>query len=322
MDIEWLTRITKRLNGNHATIHLNARLQSSSPSNFMLAILKNRLPAAAKQRLHAWRVGFYVWSRTSLMNSFVWDALQSARAKREIESWERAGKVGSPPHIVKQRIVSDYVLAFNFHSATHEYYHLIWLPFAMVGAVELALKALPSDGRPLCRPAVIVGVICLAILSIGERDIGFVERMAGNPAVVRPLIHLGAPPIDARDIQARSALLGLRDRTSFVAYLGNSGWNAFTELGMRGWVVTAPPAAGRFAERQIQKIPASVLRQLPWRQLSSNWFRERLSRGTDAVLIERGGTWDTPEVLGWARAAGLCDGTAQPPGFILLLAGW
>src|SRR5208283_3238626 len=125
-----------------------------------------------------------------------------------------------------------------------------------------------------------------------------------------------APAIDAREILGRSALLGLRNRASFVAYLGNG--SSFGELGMRGWVVEAPPVDQSFSEKH-EHVPASVLREKEWRQLSANWFSERLNRGMDAVLIERGGTLDTPEVLQWAKTAGLVDATEQPPGYILLV---
>jgi len=211
------------------------------------------------------------------------------------------------------------ILAFNYHSASHAYYSLVWLPFTMIGAVELALKALPSDNRPLSRALIAGSVMCLAIFSISERHIGLVERMvAGNPGAVQPLFHLRppAPAIDAREILGRSALLGLRNRASFVAYLGN--WSSLGELGMRGWVVEAPPVDQSLSEKH-QHVPASVLREEEWRQLSANWFSERLNRGMDAVLIERGGTLDTPEVLQWAKTAGLVDATEQPPGYILLL---
>ena len=198
------------------------------------------------------------------------------------------------------------------------HYFPIWLPFAMIGAFELALKALPSDGRPLSRAAVIVGVMCLATLSVGGRDIGLVERVAGNPAAVRPLIHLGTPTMEARAIRARSALLVLKDKTSFVVYLGSSGWNVFTESGMRGWVVKAPEDR-QFYETHIPHIPASVLRQLEWRQLSAAWLRQRVNRGMDAVLVQRGGPWDTLDLLQWAGTARLRDATEQPPEYILLL---
>ncbi len=217
------------------------------------------------------------------------------------------------------------ILAFNYHSATHGYYCLVWLPFTMIGAVELALKVPKSDHPRFSRALITGSVICLAIFSITERQIGLVEKMlARTPDAADPLFHLRAlsPAIDARAMLCRSALLGLKNRASFVAYLGYPDAPvAFSELGMRGWVVAAPPAdpIKRILAAKRRHVPASVLSEEEWRQLSVNWFRERLNRGMDAVLIESGGTLDTPQVLRWARTAGLHDATDQPPGYILLL---
>jgi hypothetical protein len=212
------------------------------------------------------------------------------------------------------------ILLFNYHSATHGYYCLVWLPFTMIGAVELALKTPRSENLRISRGLIASVVICLAIFGTAERQFGLVEKMAsGNPGAADPLIHFRAPAsvIDQRKILARSALLGLKNRASFVAYLGNDE-GEFFELGMRGWLVGAPPADQGVADRK-RHVPASVINAEEWRQLSVNWFSEHLNRGMDAVLIESGETLDTPEVLGWARTAGLDDANQHPPGYILLL---
>jgi hypothetical protein len=211
------------------------------------------------------------------------------------------------------------IVVFNYHSASHGYYSLIWLPFTMIGAVELALKPLSSDTRRRSHPRMTAAVICMAIFSVAERHIGLVERvLAREPTAVRPLVKFPATaaPIEPRGTLSWSALAGLRNRASLVAYLGNS-WSPLLELGMRGWVVEAP-SADRGADGKRRHVPESVVRAEEWRQLSADWFRQRLARGMEAVLVERGGPLDTEEVLDWARTAGLRDAPRHPAGYILL----
>jgi hypothetical protein len=201
------------------------------------------------------------------------------------------------------------ILVFNYHASSHGYYALLWLPFTMVGAVELALKAEPEVRRPL----IVAAAIAVAVIGIAERQAGLLEKsVAREPSAARPLFHAGAPQSDPRDALSRSALFGIRDRR-FVGYLGAS-WLPFVELGFRGWVVDPPPAGNR-----PSRLPESVQRAEEWRHLSERWFRDRLARGMDAVLIERGGAFDSPEVLLWARTAGLRDAREQPSGHILLV---
>jgi hypothetical protein len=193
------------------------------------------------------------------------------------------------------------------------------LPFTMIGAVELALKPLSGDTRRRSHPRMTAAVICLAIFSVAERHIGLVERvLAREPTAVRPLVKFPATaaPIEPRGTLSWSALEGLQNRASLVAYLGNS-WSPLLELGMRGWVVEAP-SADRGADGKRRHVPESVVRAEEWRQLSADWFRQRLARGMEAVLVERGGPLDTEEVLDWARTAGLRDAPRHPAGYILL----
>jgi hypothetical protein len=106
-----------------------------------------------------------------------------------------------------------------------------------------------------------------------------------------------------------------RKRALFVAYLGY-GLRPFLDLDMRGWVVEADSTA----RAQRRHLPESIIRAGEQFQLNEHWFRERLDRGMDAVLIERGGAFDTVDVLQWARSAGLRDAEDHPAGHILLLA--
>ena len=111
-------------------------------------------------------VGFRVYDTLGLLGLFacVWVALAAPIGQGIIEFVMMFG-----PAVAM-------ILAFNYHSATHEYYCLSWLPFTMIGAVELALKA-PRRDHPRFSRALITGsVICLAILSITERQMGLVER--------------------------------------------------------------------------------------------------------------------------------------------------
>jgi hypothetical protein len=214
-------------------------------------------------------------------------------------------------------------VAFNFHSATHGYYSLVWLPFTMIGAVEMALK-IPKRENPRISHALFTGaIICLAILTIAERQIGLVERrVARNADAAEPLFHrwTETPETNPRDVLERAALLGVKNRASFVAYIGSppGAEIAFTELGMRGWVVGIPEVDPSLTP-QRSHIPASVAREDEWRRVSENWFRERANRGMDAVLIEVAGTPNTPEIVQRAEAGGLHVAPEDTPGYILLL---
>jgi len=229
--------------------------------------------------------------------------------RRDWSSFESLMMVG-PPLIT--------FAAFNYHSATHSYYSLVWLPFTMVGAVELGMK-IPRRPMPRLSHSLIAGsMICLAIFTIAERQMGLVERtIAGKAEAVRPLFHWSKqwPKIDARDELERAALLGVKNRASFVAYIGTppGAEIAFCQLGMRGWVVGIPVVD------LTPHVPLSVIREEEWRRISVEWFRERLNRGMSAVLIEAAGTPNSPEVVQWAEAAGLHEVPEDTPGYILLL---
>jgi len=212
------------------------------------------------------------------------------------------------------------ILVFNYHSASHRYYTLIWLPFTLTGAVELATDRLRAVERRRSYGVILVAAACLAVLGVAERQSGLVERfVARQPEAAQPFFHGGAPPQPTRSEEtSRLALTELKGNgASFVAYLGNA-WQPFLDLDMRGWVVetasTGPP------ELRRSHLTESLIRVEERLQLSEHWFRERLDRGMDAVLIERGGPFDTDDVLDWARGAGLRDAKEQPPGHILLLA--
>ncbi len=203
------------------------------------------------------------------------------------------------------------VLAFPYHSATHGYYALTWLPFSLVAGIELAANERRASA------AAMAGFATLLVLGVAERQMGFVERVvARRPEAVAPVIHFHPAEPEGRDLLARSALLDVTKRASRIAYLGSSG-TTFLQSGIRGWVVEAPDVDARLAPRR--HLPESVVREEEWRKLSADWFRDRVARGLDAALIERGGPLDRPDVLGWARSAGLYDPPTQPPGYILLL---
>jgi hypothetical protein len=120
----------------------------------------------------------------------------------------------------------------------------------------------------------------------------------------------------AQENSAHAALLDVSRRASRIAYLGSSG-AAFLQSGIRGWAVEAPDSDPRLAPHR--HLPESVVQEDEWRKLSPDWFRDRLARGLDAVLIERGGPLDRRDVVGWGIAAGLSVSPEPPAGYILLL---
>jgi hypothetical protein len=213
--------------------------------------------------------------------------------------------------------------AFNYHSATHAYYSLIWLPCTMAGAVELALKIPKRENLRFSHAFITGSMICLAIFTIAERQMGLVERtIARNADAAQPLFHRSklGPETDPRDLLEHAALLGVKNRASFVAYFGTppDAEIAFSELGIRGWVVRIPAVDPNLTP-QAPHVPASVAREAEWRRVNANWFIERLNRGMDSVLIETAGTPNTAEVVQWAEDAGLHDVPEDTPGYILLL---
>jgi hypothetical protein len=208
------------------------------------------------------------------------------------------------------------ILAFPYHSASHGYYSLTWLPFSLLGTIELAAKSLLANGRRLSA-AWMAGFAIALILGVIERQIGLVERaVARRPDAVVPLVHFHPVEPDSRELLARSALLDVTKRASRIAYLGSSG-ATFLQSGIRGWIVEIPDSDARLAPRR--HLPESVLQEEEWRKLSADWFRDRVARGLDAALIERGGQLDRPDVLRWGRTAGLNESPEPPPGYILLL---
>jgi hypothetical protein len=209
------------------------------------------------------------------------------------------------------------ILLFNYHAASHAYYSLVWLPFTMTGAVELALRT-PAPGWS--RTAVAGCIACLGLLGIAERQFGAVERfLARQPEAVKPILDFETPQANARDESARHAIVETAKRATLVAYLGGAT-SPFLESGIRGWAVEAPSEDQAMVERR-KHLPESVLRQEDWRQLDEAWFRDRIRRGLGAVLVERGGTLDNPKVLGWAQDAGLREAGDPPGGHRLLLPG-
>jgi hypothetical protein len=208
------------------------------------------------------------------------------------------------------------ILVFNYHSASHRYYTLIWLPFVLVAGVELALDRL----RRLDGVLLISAVVALAIAGLAERDAGAVERyIARQPEAAVPFFHPWSTATFPRrdDALSRAALTNLKaEGVTFVGYLGNQ-WLPLLDLHLRGWAVDAPSPDPRENQRR-SRVPVSVVRAEERFRLSADWFRDRLARGMDALLIERGGPFDNPEVLGWARTAGLQPAGVQPPGHMLL----
>jgi hypothetical protein len=204
------------------------------------------------------------------------------------------------------------ILAFPYHSATHGYYSLTWLAFTLIGSMEVAAKTLRVSAA-----WTVAFAIGLGGLGLVERQAGLVERIiARNPDAVVRLIDFKRDNPDSRELLARSALLEVTKRASRIAYLGSSG-APFLQSGIRGWVVEAPDPDARLAPHR--HLPESVAREDEWRKLSAGWFRDRVARGLDAALIERGGPLDRADVLLWGRAAGLEDAADPPAGYILLL---
>lgn len=195
-----------------------------------------------------------------------------------------------------------FVLIFNYHSASHGYYHLVWLPLALVGTVEIAIKAGVSvKGVWSSSTALVVIVGLLAPLGVGERAFGLLERAAGYQSIVSSLWNAAPGVADRRLNSAMTALAKTTEEDTLVAYMGDSGAIAFTEMGRRGWVVPGPISAE--AERK-RRVPESVLRQAEWRQVGPSWFRDRTSRGMTVVLIEQDSTWDIRSLQRWAEEAG------------------
>ena len=258
-------------------------------------------------------LSFTIYDTLGLFGIVAWVWIVFSVPRRALASFEFVLMVG--PAIAM-------FAAFNFHSATHPYYSLEWLPFTMVGAVELAMKIPERENSRFYHAFITSSMICLAIFTVAERQMGLVERkIARNADAVQPLFHRSthAPQTDPRDELERAALRGLKNRVSFVAYIGSPGAEiAFSELGMRGWVVVMP-AVDPDLNPKMRHIPASVLREAEWRRISVNWFREHLNRGMGAVLIETAGTPNTPEIVQWAETAGLHDVPEDTPGYILLL---
>jgi len=205
------------------------------------------------------------------------------------------------------------IVVFNYHSASHHYYTLIWLPFVIVAVAEVSLHRM----RTLDRGRVMVPVLVLAVAGIAERQAGLVERyVARQPDAAAPLFHARFEAPSAGDAVSRAALADLKgQRVSFVGYLGNS-WMPLLDLDMRGWVVEAP--TNDQDDQRHSRVPITVIRAEERFRLSADWFRDRLARGMGALLIERGGPFDKPEVIEWAREAGLRPASVQPPGHILL----
>jgi hypothetical protein len=202
------------------------------------------------------------------------------------------------------------ILAFPYHSASHGYYSLTWLAFSLVAGVELA-----AHGRRLSTAAM-VGFATLLLAGVAERQIGLVERVvARRPEAVAPIVHLHPAGPDSRDLLARSALLEVTKKASRIAYLGSSA--TFLQSGIRGWFVETRDADSHIATRR--HLPERVAAEEEWRKLSADWFRDRVGRGLDAVLIERGGPLDRPDVIAWARSAGLADAPQPPAGYVLLI---
>jgi hypothetical protein len=233
--------------------------------------------------------------------------------------WLTAKDKGSLQSLLMILPAAATILAFNYHSASHRYYTLIWLPFTLTGAVELATERLRATDRRRSYAVILVAAAGLAIFSVAERQAGLAERFVARQAdAAQPFFH-GSGAASQRtphDETRRLALSELKSkRALFVAYLGN-GLRPFLDLDMRGWVVEADSTA----RAQRRHLPESIIRAGEQFQLSEHWFRERLARGMDAALIERAGAFDTVDVLQWARSAGLRDATNHPAGHILLLA--
>jgi hypothetical protein len=191
------------------------------------------------------------------------------------------------------------IIVFNYHSASHAYYHLLWLPLAVVALCEIALA---WNSGALIRPAVLAAVSGFMVFGAVERAYGLLERTTGHSSAVAPFLAEPPPKPSARAQQATMVLSRFKDSNQFIAYLGDSGGSAFSTLGLRGWIVSGPMTAEAAAHTHL---PPSVLEVLEARRVGPAWFRERLGRGMAAAVIEQQSTWDVPVVLSWAREAGL-----------------
>jgi len=219
-------------------------------------------------------------------------------------------------------VVATFIV-FNYHSATHPYYALIWLPFTMLGSVELALKTTrPAFNLRPAWPALLGVLACLAALNLVERQLAVLERVVGKPTNGPRIFSSHAKHEETSQTRlAHAALLSIKDKAQFIAYLGDDR-DSFLDVGARGWFVLAPAPtvdSKLHVTPSVIHVTPTVIKEEEWRRIDVKWFDERINRGLGAVLIELNGSLDNPEILKSAKAAGLREEESHPPkGYRLL----
>lgn len=191
---------------------------------------------------------------------------------------------------VKQRMTTEAALlvlpglamslAFNYHSASHSYYHLAWLPLSLMAGMEI----MAARWRKAAVEPRILLVVGLALVGIAERAYGLVERVSGNQEAVRGLlVHRRSPPDDT-ELRVGIRRLAAVEPNGFVAYFGDADVK-FHELGVRGWIVHSPNPPNRH-------LPARVIAAEEWRRVGPDWFQDRIRRGLTTLLLERRSPWN------------------------------
>ncbi|HWQ54375.1 MAG TPA: hypothetical protein VN442_11870 [Bryobacteraceae bacterium] len=183
-------------------------------------------------------------------------------------------------------------LAFNYHTASHGYYHLVWLPLSLVTAIEvLAAKW----RRAVLAPRIFL-IAGLALVGVAERVYGLVERISGHPEAARQWLATSTVPGD-QELRAGIRKLAAAESNGFVAYFGDADVK-FHELGIRGWIVHSPNPPNRH-------LPARVIAAEEWRRVGPEWVQDRIRRGLTTLLVEQRSQWNNASFLETLARCGL-----------------
>jgi hypothetical protein len=193
------------------------------------------------------------------------------------------------------------LMAFNYHSASHGYYHLCWLPFFLVGGVHIAVEASSDFRHARFFTFAAIAIAVLSPLAVLERNYGAVERLTNKSDALNPFLSLQPRNTSLREVSALAALTKAATDNGPVAYFGNFGLYPFLDLNLRGWLVEGPSTS---AEEGRMRIPRSVMGEFEWRKVNAEWFRARLRRGLSVVVVDVNSTWDLDKLTGWCSDAG------------------
>lgn len=188
------------------------------------------------------------------------------------------------------------LLVFNFHSASHGYYHLIWLPFSILVAMEVFAQQVKAERTA----AVVAVVIGLALLGVAERAHGSVERLTGHAEANHPLFPARTLSNDARiEREFRALNQEFNQEHAYLAYFGDKT-SSFLDSGLRGWIIASP----NLASAKSQRLLESVVAQQEWRRVNKDWLQDRVRRGMRLIVVERSSKWNTPQFLDMVAGCG------------------